>query len=36
MAEPRDRTDFEFWSPVVFAAMLVLLLLAWVFRFPWG
>jgi hypothetical protein len=36
MSEPRERTDWEFWSPVIFASFLLLLLLAYLARFPWG
>ncbi len=36
MNDRNEQTGFAYWSPVIFAALLFLLLLAYLFRFPWG
>lgn len=35
MDEPRHQSTASFWAPVMISLFLVLLMLGWIFRFPW-
>jgi len=35
MAEKPEQTNVNFWAPLMIAALGALLLLGWIFRFPW-
>jgi len=35
MAEQKEGVNLNFWAPVVIVVASVLLLLGWVFTFPW-